>query len=171
MLDNHSLFDVSLLPYRIRKRIVIVGECWIWTGYVLKCGARQGYGKASRPKGYRGPDVWLVHRITYTLLVGPINQEMTLDHLIEAGICTDTRCCNPAHLEEVTRGVNLRRSISTLAGLHVRKTHCPKGHPYDGSNLRVGKQYDGSNRKARFCRSCHAQHERNRRERLRHVAA
>ena len=132
----------------------------------MQSGARQGYGRA-----WSGVYVTVSHKVVYEILVGPVPDKLTLDHLIESGVCTSTLCCNPVHLEVVTRGENLRRSPSTLAGLHSRKTNCPKGHPYSGDNLRIGKQSDGSDRKARFCRKCHAEAEARRRKRLEENAA
>ncbi len=36
---------------------------------------------------------------------------------------------------------------------HARKTHCPKGHPYSGSNLRVIQRKNGIIRECRECRT------------------
>jgi hypothetical protein len=149
-------YSIDLLPERLRSKIEIVGECWIWRGYVLRSGTRQGYGRASF-RGYGGPEVWLVHRITHTLLVGPLTPGKDLDHLIESGVCTDTRCCNPGHTEEVTRGENLRRSPTTIPGKHSRKSVCPRGHVYSGVDSNGGRR----------CNICHALTEAKRRERRR----
>lgn len=145
------MYDISLLPERIRNRIKIVGTCWIWQGYINK----YGYGRASF-RGHDGPDVWLVHRITYTVLKGAIPEGLGLDHLIEESICTSKACCNPDHVQPLSRGANVRKSPNTTCSIHALKTHCPKGHPY--SNL--------DNVGARRCRKCRAMHEANRRERL-----
>lgn len=158
MIDR-ATYSIDLLPKRIRDKIMIVGECWIWTAYVIKQGARQGYGRVSF-RGYGGPDVWWAHRVTYTLLVGPIPKDLQLDHLIESGICTDTRCCNPAHTEPVTSQVNLLRSPKNQAAIHSNKVACPKGHPYSHKDING----------ARRCRLCHTQDEARRRERLRNAA-
>lgn len=83
--------------------------CWIWRGAVW----RNGYGKTSVPvHGTR-----LAHRAFYVEHVGPIPDGADLDHL-----CRVRRCCNPAHLEPVSRSVNLTRGLDARntcrSGLH-----------------------------------------------------
>lgn len=71
-------------------------DCWPWQ----KARQSAGYGVISRPDGSTG----LAHRVIYEFLVGPVPKELDLDHL-----CRNKPCCNPAHLEPVTRGENNRR--------------------------------------------------------------
>lgn len=81
--------------------------CWIWQGALW----RNGYGKPSMMiHGTR-----LAHRMMYLEHVGPIPDGLDLDHL-----CRNRACCNPAHLEPVSRSVNLTR------GLDARET-CKTG--------------------------------------------
>jgi hypothetical protein len=70
-------------------------ECWQWLG-VVNC-------KYGRWKGF------MAHRAAYTMLVGPIPEGLTIDHL-----CRNQLCVNPAHLEPVTQSVNTRRYTATL---------------------------------------------------------
>jgi hypothetical protein len=93
------------------------GDCWLWNGGAGK----RGYGTFWVAPG-RTADA---HRYAYETLVGPVPAGLELDHL-----CRVRRCCNPCHLEPVTRAVNVRRSPITPPG----KTHCPKGHRYDEAN-------------------------------------
>jgi len=157
----HEVATVALidsLPKRIRDKIVVVGDCWIWTGCVVKgVSSRQGYGKVYGGVGFEDPYAGQTHRLVYTILVGPIQEGYTLDHLIEEGICTDTRCCNPNHLQQLTVGDNLIKSLSTMPGKHAAKLTCPEGHPYSHTDT-VG---------ARRCRICHTANEARRRRRLR----
>lgn len=143
--DQVRVYDLNLLPPRIRNKIKVVGECWIWTGCLSSAGKFR-YGHASYKGKLQG-----THRITYTILVGPIPRKHVLDHVKER--CRDTRCCFPGHLEAVTSGVNVARGSSPIP-LNALKTHCPRGHPYDGYNVAKHKQssYDGW---ARTCRTCH----------------
>lgn len=67
--------------------------CWPWTGPTVR-----GYG---RLHGRRA-----THRVAYELLVGPIAEGLTLDHL-----CRNKLCANPAHLEPVTLAENIRRAM------------------------------------------------------------
>ncbi len=85
-----------------------------------------GYGKFyTAAQGWSGQ----AHRWAYEKLIGPIAAGLQIDHL-----CRVRRCVNPAHLEPVTIKENLRRGIS-----HNRtKTHCPRGHLYDGSRTTQG---------------------------------
>jgi hypothetical protein len=77
------------------------GGCWIWRG-----GTNGGvYGKFQAGSRRRGAAPVFAHRFAYELLVAPIADGLTLDHL-----CRNTFCVNPAHLEPVTLGENLRRA-------------------------------------------------------------
>jgi hypothetical protein len=97
--------------------------CWIYDGPL-----NQGYGYFF----YSGM-VWRVHRLTYTLSTGPIAMGYDLDHLChtrddscEGGsTCPHRACCNPQHLETVTRQENTQR------GIRARRPLCRNGHPYD----------------------------------------
>lgn len=93
-----------------------------------------GYGRFGPGEG---ACMKLAHRWAYEFYIGPISEGLVIDHL-----CRNRSCVNPDHLEAVSQAVNLRRGIGT----HT-KTHCPKGHPYFGDNLRVYKGW-------RFCRKC-----------------
>lgn len=131
---------------RIWTHVEPTGFCWEWTGRV----ETTGYGKFS----YRGAQV-LAHRFVYELLVGPIPSGMQIDHL-----CHNRACVNPDHLEPVSARINQLRSMSP-SGQNVRKTHCPKGHPYDEENTYVTPNG------GRQCRACrHARAIAKRKERL-----
>lgn len=77
-------------------------DCWMWVGSLSGngYGRIQGYVVDASPK--------LAHRVAYELVNGPIPEGMQLDHL-----CRNRRCVNPAHLEPVTCGENLRRGCRT----------------------------------------------------------
>lgn len=105
--------------------------CWLWVG----CVNHHGYGSLNRRGRTR-----LAHRYAYEALIGPIPSGLQTDHRCR------TRCCvNPAHLEPVTSAENTRRGDG---GINMReKTHCPSGHPYEGSHLYLW-------RGIRNCRTC-----------------
>lgn len=116
-------YNLNRLPERIRVKLRRVEGCLIWEGFIDKSG--KGYGRA----WYQGRSQ-MVHRVVYTLLVGPIPNNLPLDHLIESKVCTSTRCCEPSHLEPVTLAENFKRSRQA-------KVVCVNGHPLSGDNLRM----------------------------------
>lgn len=145
------MFRLKQLPLRLRNQIKVVGNCWVWQGCLLVCGNRQGYGRATFKRRS-----WLTHRLVYSLLVGDIPPPLTLDHLIESGVCTDTRCCFPPHLEVVTSKVNTLRGNSICAN-NARKSYCNSGHLLEGKNLRISFRFNKSGtiiRTLRVCREC-----------------
>lgn len=123
--------------------------CWLWDSNTLW----NGYGTLT-DMTHKNRSV-LAHRFSYELHKGPIPKGLRIDHL-----CRVRGCVNPAHLEAVTHQENCRRGIAgQVNGARVRaKTHCPKGHPYNGENLYV------SPRGTRHCKTC-------RRDGMRHAAA
>lgn len=107
---------------------LVESGCWVWVG-----GSKGG----DRAEGYYGG--WksdYAHRVAYRHWVGPIPPGLELDHL-----CRVRRCCNPEHLEAVTRAVNERRALAI-------RTHCPAGHPFTPENVRY------TPRGHRQCRVC-----------------
>lgn len=112
----------------------LFGGCWLWT----KSLSHNGYGRAVISRGKN----LAVHRISYEAFVGPIPAGLQLDHK-----CRVRCCCNPAHLEPVTRDENIRRGNAPHV-VNARKTHCNRGHAFTAENtIRTG-------RGARACRAC-----------------
>jgi hypothetical protein len=129
---------ISKLPPRMQNKISLelsgyadLGLCWAWTGALNS----RGYGCFSVDGRSQ-----LTHRITYSLLVGTIAPGLEVDHL-----CRNKRCCNPDHLEAVTRLVNQRRTE------RASKTHCVHGHPLAGDNLKLIRKPSGVRRGCRVC--------------------
>lgn len=75
--------------------------CWRWTAAICPI---TGYGKFHVGEGR---SIANAHRFGYLMLVGPIEDDLTLDHL-----CRNRWCVNPDHLEQVTRGENVRRGFA-----------------------------------------------------------
>lgn len=114
--------------------------CWVFTG-----AGPGGYGQIeeSLPGGRRARRTRLCHVVTYLYFIGEVPASLDLDHL-----CRVRKCCNPWHLEPVTRSVNALRS-PLLGRFQRSKTHCPQGHAYDEVNTYV----HGGKRSCRTCMS------------------
>lgn len=83
---------------RLRERTEVhPSGCWLWTGGL----AANGYGRLSVDGR-----LTYAHRAAYEIHVGPIPDDLTIDHL-----CMVRRCINPDHLEPVTRAENSRREM------------------------------------------------------------
>jgi hypothetical protein len=88
--------------------------CWIWIGQANGCGY---------PMMSDAPHRFLAHRWSYAHFIGAIDADLTIDHL-----CRNTMCVNPAHLDAVTIGENIRRSPIHYA--NPTRTTCKRGHAY-----------------------------------------
>lgn len=124
---------------RARRRLITHSTrtpdgCIVWQ----RATDRDGYGVTSG----QGRRQLRAHRLSYELLVGPIPEGMTLDHL-----CKNRACINVDHLEPVTAGTNTLRGDAPSIVLH-RENRCAQGHSYTPENTYVRR--DG----ARTCRTC-----------------
>ena len=121
---------------RFWSRVEKTDSCWNWTGGKLT----NGYGYLLGPSDGRK----LAHRFVYEQLVGPIPEELQIDHL-----CRNRVCVNPEHLEPTTQRINILRGMSPTA-VNAWKTECILGHPFAGANLYMRPDGGG-----RVCRTCH----------------
>lgn len=97
-------------------------ECWPWDG--SRCPVGYGMMQANGTK-YRATRVSLV-------LSGkprPSEKHFALHK------CDNPPCVNPAHLWWGTNADNTNDAIAKGRHNHIKKTHCPSGHPYSGDNL------------------------------------
>lgn len=113
-------------------------ECWRWNGY------RDGQGYGTFSHGGRSVKA---HRVSYTLAHGRIEPGMVIDHL-----CENTSCVNPAHLEAVSNGENVRRAVASgripRPKLSKRR-YCKRGHEMTDDNT-----YVFPSTRTRRCRKC-----------------
>lgn len=107
-----------------------LGQCWLWTA-----ATTNGYGTISVGPA-RARKMVQAHRVSLDLAGVTIPEGMEPDHL-----CRVRSCVRPTHLEPVTHQENSRRGRAVT-------TECPKGHPYDKSNTRIGARGE------RVCRKC-----------------
>lgn len=117
------------------KTMAVPSGCIEWNGY----RNHAGYGRA-RVGGQR--EKLYVHRIAYTLAIGPIGHGMVIDHL-----CRNRACVNPAHLEMVTQRVNVERG-EVFTGLE--RGICAQGHAIEGRNA-LGPSESGRSARCREC--------------------
>jgi hypothetical protein len=125
-----------------------VTGCWLWKGYIAPNG--YGYLMIKYPSGKFMPQC--AHRIAYELFIGPVPEEQTVDHL-----CRTRKCCNPFHLEVCSNRENILRGTGWSAR-NAKKTHCPKGHPYEERNIITRVLKNGVSRN---CRKCYLEYQRN----------
>lgn len=112
--------------------------CWLWTA--SNTGGRKGYEYGTFRVNGRNVKA---HRMAYELHHGVTLQpaECVLHS------CDNPPCVNPAHLRIGTRKDNRADFDERGQPWQKTRTHCPKGHPYEGRNLimRYGR---------RHCRRC-----------------
>ena len=126
-----------LQRFWVKVQVVPTG-CWLWTG----ARGKKGYGRFRPDASRKGVDRRVMaHRFAYEIFIGEVPEGLQLDHL-----CRNHACVNPNHLEVVTSQENIKRGES---GRNNRlKTHCPRGHPYNGANTYKNR------RGSRCCRVC-----------------
>lgn len=118
---------------RFLVKVDMTGSCWNWKAAMHP----QGYGKfADNGKPDR------THRVSWKLFNGPISGGAWVLHK-----CDNRRCVNPDHLYLGDRQQNINDMMARNRHRSVRITTCPKGHPYEGENIRW---YHGK----RTCRQC-----------------
>jgi len=115
------------------KVVATPNGCWEWRGI-----KRIGYGQFH----FQGKQVQ-AHRLSYELLVAPIPEGLTIDHL-----CRNRACVNPAHLEPILIRENILRGTGPTARNAV-KTHCKRGHLLDLFNI---YRHPDGRRECRICK-------------------
>lgn len=159
MAGESKPYSAERVQQHIRDRVTIEDRghetpCWLWQGGINGCG----YG-TGRPAGCSHG---LMHRHPYEAFVGPIPPGLQIDHL-----CRVRGCCNPAHLEPVTRSENLLRRPSSSrfrdAPARRDKDVCRRGHKLTAENTMIER--------ARGVRRCLECYRRGIRDRLARRAA
>lgn len=114
------------------------GGCWLFTG------AKNTYGYGTM--NFRGrQDV--AHRIAWILYRGEIPAGLWVLHK-----CDVRACCNPEHLFLGDATANNHDMVQKGRHRGQKRTHCPQGHPYSGTNLILNKRKGKT--PFRACRIC-----------------
>lgn len=119
-----------------------VGGCWKWSGYI----GPDGYGSV----GITHDKKLRAHRLFWLAFRGQHEKGLVLDHL-----CRNRDCVNPAHLDPVSRGENVKRGNHPNQVAH-RKNECRYGHKLTPENLYLAPKGE------RRCRICNKRREENR---------
>jgi hypothetical protein len=114
--------------------------CWEWQG-----ATSGGYGVV----GYQSRQ-WYTHRLSYSILRGELKDGLQIDHL-----CSNRKCWNPNHLDQVDCRTNLLRG-NTMTAKRAAQTHCMTGHEFTEENVKI--RPNGT----RYCRACARIRERQR---------
>jgi hypothetical protein len=128
--------DTPLIDRFMARIEIEESGCWRWTA-----GTNDGgYGRFAVSHDLNVA----AHRWSYEHHIGPIPDGLTIHHR-----CENRACVNPEHLEPLTLRANLLAS-DTPAARNAAKTHCPRGHAYDGTGSKG----------ERTCRRCATERQR-----------
>ncbi len=134
---QRSYADSDKCKMEFLRKVNRTDECWEWMG--AKSG--NGYGMF-----YVSGKLEHAHRVAFKLFVGPLERDMHIHHR-----CNHRYCVNPDHLTALSQADhNLIGDV--ISARNARKTHCPKGHPYDADNTMIEQLPNG--RTGRKCRAC-----------------
>lgn len=113
--------------------------CWRWLGSYMG----EGYGTMNfRNQKCR------VHRLAYQLWKGPFDPKLDICHT-----CDNKWCFNPDHLWVGTHRQNMIDHVQKGRHYELKKTHCLRGHPLSGDNIKWMSNGRGRN-PARKCVTC-----------------
>lgn len=118
---------------------IMPSGCWEWVGSRLS--KRYRYGRM-----HVGKSLVLAHRFSWTISRGAIPDGLDVLHK-----CNNAPCVNPDHLYLGTNFENQRDRVLAESPFRCGssvKTHCPRGHPYSGDNLKITAN---GNRKCKIC--------------------
>ncbi len=141
MIDYRPHLEEIMARVDGRRSIDQETGCWNWTGGK----SRIGYGMIT----FKQVGI-AVHRLVFAAYNGPFDVDLDVCHS-----CDNRACFNPAHLRADTHKNNQREAGDKKRMQGQWKTHCLRGHPLEGDNLRKYSKFRG-------CRECERQRQRER---------
>ena len=142
-----------------KVRIGKPDHCWPWLGRVRKItigtGTNPGYGGYGQFNlgVYSGKQINIQpHRLAWILANGQdIPNGHEPDHT-----CRNRRCCNPTHIEVVTKRENILRG-NGFSAKQARRKRCIAGHLFTPKNT----YWYGVKKNHRMCLACKRRRQRN----------
>ena len=119
--------------------------CWLWLGALTP----DGYASIMLLPFVRG------HALACFLSHGEAPEGSEVDH-----VCRVRSCVNPKHVRYATHADNNRYALH----VNLLKTHCLRGHPLTGENLRLTKKPTRAGF-ARVCKTCERDRRQSKRKR------
>lgn len=120
--DMRPDHDAIMERVDLHSEINLVTGCWEWEGHRNQLG----YGEVS----WRNR-VWMVTRLVYAATRGAFDPQLDICHS-----CDNPGCVNPEHFRADTHKANLLDASKKKRLNGQWKTHCKRGHPLAGDNLR-----------------------------------
>lgn len=145
----HKLYEKLTARMRIDEN-----GCWIWTGpyYKNRPWPQNRYGHI----GVKWPDGQWRTTGTHRAMMLAIHGFLTPDQVV-CHRCDVPLCINPQHLFIGSMKDNIHDSRSKNRHHEGQKTHCVRGHPLTGPNVRVQiqvKKATGTKAMQRVCKLC-----------------
>jgi hypothetical protein len=123
-------------------------DCWPWLAGRNNCGYGE-FGVRNNGKFSK----WKAHRFAWTLWHSEDPGRLEVCHK-----CDNPSCVNPSHLFLGTHKDNIRDMHQKKRSWQAKRSECPLGHQYSGTNLVINK------RGHRVCRECSLEDKRRRRK-------
>lgn len=134
-------------PENFWKKVDKTDSCWNWTG-----AKHNGYGQFTVSWSPTNKNPWQcktvrAHRWAYEQLIGPIPEELTIDHECENRACVRP---GPGHCVPRDAVENAQRASTNITVINRNKTHCVRGHEFTPLNTLRRKARPNE----RECRTC-----------------
>lgn len=139
MQDRRHERDAILAKIRAFSEVNPETGCWDWVRYLND----SGYGEV-----YWDGDNWTATRLVHTAIHGELSKELDICHS-----CDNRLCVNPDHLRADSHLNNQLEASAKKRLFGQWKTHCLRGHPLSGDNLRTDTKFRG-------CKICDRERQR-----------